>query len=112
MNIILNILVSALAVFVTGRLLSGVTIDGFGTAVVVAVVLGLVNSALGPALAALMLPINAVTLGLFTFVIIGALVMLTAAIVPGFRVAGFGWALAFALVLAVVNTAFHALTQV
>ncbi|MBI2788203.1 MAG: phage holin family protein [Elusimicrobia bacterium] len=112
MYIILNILVSAVAVLVTGRLLSGVSIDGFGTAVVVAIVLGLVNAVLGPVLMFLTLPINVLTLGLFTFVIIGALVMLTAAIVPGFRVAGFWWALGFAFVLALVNSAFHAVTRV
>jgi len=112
MNLLLNILVSAVAVLVTGRLLSGVAIDGFGTAVVVAIVLGLVNGLLGPALVALTLPINVLTLGLFTFVIIGGLVMLTAALVPGFRVANFWWALGFAFVLALVNSAFHALTRV
>ncbi|MBI2387184.1 MAG: phage holin family protein [Elusimicrobia bacterium] len=112
MYIILNILVSAAAVLVTGRLLSGVSIDGFGTAVVVAIVLGVVNAVLGPVLMALTLPINILTLGLFTFVIIGVLVMLTAALVPGFRVASFWWALAFAFVLALVNSAFHAVTRV
>jgi len=112
MYLILNILVSAVAVLVTGRLLSGVSIDGFGTAVVVAIVLGLVNAVLGPVLMFLTLPINVLTLGLFTFVIIGALVMLTAAIVPGFRVASFWWALGFAFVLAVINSAFHAVTRV
>ena len=112
MNIILNVLVSSIAVFVTGRLLSGVTIDGFGTAIIVALVLGLVNAVLGPILLFLTLPINVLTLGLFTFVITGALVMLTAAMVPGFKVASFWWALGFALVLALVNAAFHALTRV
>ena len=112
MNLILNILVSSIAVLVTGRLLSGVTIDGFGTAIVVALVLGLVNGVLGPVLLFLTLPINVLTLGLFTFVIIGALVMLTAAIVPGFKVASFWWALGFAFVLALVNSAFHSLTRV
>lgn len=112
MNTILNILVSAAAVLVTGRLLRGVAVDGFGTAVLVAIVLGIVNGALGPALLALTLPINVLTLGLFTFVVIGALVMLTAALVPGFRVASFWWALGFAFVLALVNSAFHAITKV
>jgi len=112
MYLILNILVSAVAVLVTGRLLSGVSIDGFGTAVIVAIVLGLVNAVLGPVLMFLTLPINVLTLGLFTFVIIGALVMLTAAIVPGFRVASFWWALGFAFVLALVNSAFHAVARV
>ena len=110
MNIIINILVSAVAVLITGRLLSGVTISGFGTAVAVAVVLGIVNAVLGRVLLILTLPLNVLTLGLFTFVIIGGLVMLTAAMVPGFKVASFWWALGFAFVLAVVNSALHALT--
>lgn len=112
MNIILNILVSAAAVLVTGRLLSGVTIAGFGTAVVVAIVLGIVNGVLGPALMLLTLPINVVTLGLFTFVVIGGLVMLTDALVPGFKVVSFWWALGFAFVLALINSAFHSLAKV
>lgn len=112
MRIALHVLVSALAVYVTGRLLAGVSVDGFGTAVLVAIVLALVNAVLGPALVALTLPLNVLTLGLFTFVIIGGLVMLTAAVVPGFRVASFWWALGFAFVLAFVNAAFHALTAV
>lgn len=111
MNTVLNILVSAVAVLVTGRLLRGVTIDGYGTAIIVAVVLGIVNGVLGPALLFLTLPLNVLTLGLFTFVIIGGLVMLVAALVPGFAVANFWWALGFALVLAFVNSAFHALTR-
>jgi len=111
MNIIINLLVSGFAVLITARLLKGVTVDGFGTAVLVAVVLGLVNAFLGPLLIALTLPINVVTLGLFTFVIIGALVQLVAAIVPGFKVASFWWALGFAFILAVVNGFFHSLTR-
>lgn len=112
MNLLLNILVSAFAVLVTGRLLPGVAIDGFGTAVLTAIVLGAVNALLAPGLLAASLPLNAATLGLFTFVVIGGLVMLTAALVPGFKVAGFWWSLAFAVVLAFVNTAFHSLTRV
>ena len=112
MNLIINVLVSAVAVLVTGRLLSGVTIDGFGTAILVAVVLGFVNAVLGPVLFYLTLPVNVLTLGLFTFVIIGALVMLTAAMIPGFKVASFWWALGFAFVLALINSAFHSLAKV
>ena len=111
MNIIVNVLVSALAVLVTGRLLSGITVDGFGTAVAVAILLGIVNAVLGPILLVLTLPINVLTLGLFTFVIIAGLVMLVSAMVPGFKVASFWWALAFAFVLAIVNSAFHSLTK-
>ena len=111
MNLLLNILVSAVSVLVTGRLLRGVTIDSFGTAIVVAVVLGIVNAVLGPILLALTLPLNVLTLGLFTFVIIGGLVMLVANMVPGFKVASFWWALGFAFVLALVNSVMHQLTR-
>ncbi|MDO8803532.1 MAG: phage holin family protein [Elusimicrobiota bacterium] len=107
MKILLNILVSGLAVFVAARLLPGVTVAGFGTAIAVAVVLGIVSAFLAPALLLLTLPLNIMTLGLFTFVIIGGLVMLTARMVPGFQVASFWWALAFALLLSVINAIFH-----
>jgi putative membrane protein len=103
MKILVNIVLSALAVFVTARILPGVTLDGFMTAVVVAVVLGLVNAVLRPVLILLTLPINVLSLGLFTFVIIGGLVQLVSWLVPGFQVASFWWALVFALVLWIIN---------
>jgi putative membrane protein len=108
MKTIAHFLLSGLAVFVAARLLPGVTIAGYGTALIVAVVLAVVNAVLRPILLLLTLPINILTLGLFTFVIIGGLVELVAALVPGFQVAGFLWALAFAAVLAVINGVFHA----
>ena len=111
MKVITHIFLSALAVFVTARILPGVALDGFVTALVVAVVLGVVNAVLRPVLLLLTLPINILTLGLFTFVIIGGLVELVSFLVPGFRVAGFGWALAFALVLWVINGFFHLLEK-
>ena len=109
MKILAHVLLSAVAVFVAARVLPGVGVDSFGTALAVAVVLGVVNAFLRPILLILTLPVNILTLGLFTFVIIGGCVMLVARIVPGFHVAGFGWALAFALTLGVINAFFHAL---
>lgn len=103
MKIILNLALSALAVYVTARILPGVTLDGFGTALVVAVVLGVANAFLRPLILLLTLPINVLTLGLFTFAVIGGLVQLVAWLVPGFAVDGFWRALAFALVLWLIN---------
>ena len=103
MKILISLALSALAVFVTARILPGVVLEGFGTALVVAVVLGAVNAVLRPLLLILTLPINVLTLGLFTFVIIGGLVQLVSWLVPGFQVAGFWQALAFALVLWLIN---------
>jgi len=103
MKIIISLVLSALAVFVTARILPGVTLDDFSTALVVAVVLGAVNAFLRPVLMILTLPINILTLGLFTFVVIGGLVQLVSRLVPGFQVANFWWALVFAFVLWIVN---------
>ena len=104
MKILVHVLLSALAVFAAARILPGVAVDGFGTAVVVAVVLGIINATLRPLLLVLTLPLNVLTLGLFTFVIIGGLVQLTSNLVPGFHVASFWWALAFALTLSILNS--------
>lgn len=104
MKILISLALSALAVYVTARILPGVVLEGFGTALVVAVVLGAANAVLRPLLLILTLPINILTLGLFTFVIIGGLVQLVSWLVPGFQVAGFWQALAFALVLWLINS--------
>jgi putative membrane protein len=111
MKILVHVLLGGLAVFVAARVLPGVSVDGFGTAVIVAVVLGLINATLRPLLLLLTLPLNILTLGLFTLVVIGGLVQLASALVPGFHVAGFGWALAFALTLSVLNAFLHGLER-
>jgi len=100
---IINLLISGAAVAGAAYLLPGVHVDTLQTALIVAVVLGILNAVLEPVLLLLTLPINIMTLGLFTFVVITGIVMLTAAIVPGFTVDDFWWALAFALILAVIN---------
>jgi len=105
MKILINLVLSAVAVFVTARILPGVTLDGFMTALVVAVVLGAAIAVLRPILIILTLPINVLTLGLFTLVIIGGMVELVSWLVPGFQVASFWWALVFALVLWLVSAA-------
>lgn len=103
MNMLIRLFLSALAVIIAAYLLPGVQVDGFLSALLAAVVLALVNTFLRPLLLLLTLPINFLTLGLFTFVVIGFCVQIVAAVVPGFHVHGFLWALLFALVLAIVN---------
>jgi putative membrane protein len=102
-SFIINLILSTVAVAAAAYLLPGVRVDSLTTAVLVAVVLGLLNAFLEPVLLLLTLPVNIATLGLFTFVVIAGLVMLTAAIVPGFQVDNFWWALAFALILSVIS---------
>jgi putative membrane protein len=109
MSFLLQWLVSGLAIIITAYLLPGVRITGFFAALVTALVLGLINAFIRPVLILLTLPLNILTLGLFTLVINALLIMLAAAVVPGFSVQGFWWALLFGLVLAVINYALGAL---
>lgn len=108
MHIILSLLLSTLAVAVTAYILPGVHVNSFFTALVVAVILGVVNSLILPLLLLITLPINILTLGLLTFVIIALLTLGVSKIIPGFDIDGFWWALAFALVLAIINSFLHA----
>jgi putative membrane protein len=105
MSFLIHWLIRAVAIVITAYLLPGVRLSGFFSALVVAVVLGLVNTFIRPLLMLLTLPLNILTLGLFTFVINALLILLTSALVPGFNVAGFWWALLFSLVLAIINYA-------
>lgn len=104
MEVILHLLISSLVVFITAYILPGVHLENFLTAIIVAVVLGAINAFLRPILFLLTLPINILTLGLFTFVIMALCVLLVSAIVPGFTVDGFWWAMAFALVFSILNS--------
>jgi len=99
MDILIRWLIAALAILTIAYVLPGVTVNGFFVAMVVAVVLGIVNSFIRPILLLLTLPINILTLGLLTFVINALMIMLAASIVPGFQVRSFWWALAFSLLL-------------
>jgi putative membrane protein len=94
------------AILISAYLLPGVSVRGFWAAVVTALVLGLINAILKPLLILLTLPITLLTLGLFTFVINALLVMLTSAIVPGFDVRNFWWALLFSLILSIIHFIF------
>ncbi len=96
-------LVQALALFVTVRLVSGVSVSSYGVLAVAALVVGLVNALVRPVLTILSLPLTVLTLGLFYLVVNGACFALAAAIVPGFHVAGCGTAILGALVMSIVG---------
>ena len=104
---LVNWLLSTFAVLITAYLVSGVTVRSFWAALIAALVLGIVNTIIRPILVVLTLPLTLVTLGLFIFVINALMVMLTSAIVPGFHVNNFWWALLFSLVLSLINIVLH-----
>lgn len=111
MNIVINLLLNGFAVLIVSKLLPGVQVDNYLTAIIVAIVLGVVNTVLKPILVILTLPIDILTLGVFVFVINAVLVLLVSALVPGFTVSSFWWALVFSLVLSLVNSFFHSLAK-
>ena len=82
-------LINALALLALPYVVPSVQVDSFVTALVAAMVLGLVNTMIRPVLVVLTLPATVVTLGLFIFVINGLLFWMVASFVEGFRVAGF-----------------------
>ncbi|MDR2084672.1 MAG: phage holin family protein [Bacteroidales bacterium] len=104
MGIILQILVSSVAVYFTAWLLPGITVKSYGSAILVAIVLGLLNAFVKPFLQFLSLPITALTLGLFLFVI-NALVILLASWLLGdnFHVNNFWWALLFSVIVSLIS---------
>lgn len=103
MKIFIHWFVSAAAILISAYILHGVHVSGIVTALVLAVILGAINSFVRPVLIVLTLPITVMTLGLFLLIINTLLIMLAAVIVPGFSIDGFWWALLFGIVLALIN---------
>lgn len=99
MQLLLRWILNALALLLVTRVVPGVTVDGFYSALIVALVLGVVNALIRPILVFLTLPINLLSLGLFTFVINALLFWFVSTLVKGFHVAGFAAAFWGAFVL-------------
>lgn len=98
-------IVSALAILVAAYVIPGVEVTLVG-ALVAAIVLALINMLIKPLVTLLTLPINIVTLGLFSLVINALLVMLAGYVVPGFEVGSFVSALLFSILLSLINWLF------
>lgn len=111
MGILISLVLSAVAVFISAYILPGVKVDGFVTALVVAIVLAVVNTFIKPFVVFLTLPINILTLGLFSFVINALMVVIVATLVPGFMVDGILWALVFSIVLSLVSSVLYMLAE-
>lgn len=104
MNLIIRLLITAVVAFFLQRFLSGVHIDNFTSAIIFAVVLGLLNLIVKPILSILTLPINLLTLGLFSLVINAVIILLADYLMDSFEVDGFLWALIFSVVLSLITS--------
>lgn len=104
MNLILRILLSALAVVVLAKILPGVGVDSYTTAIIVAIVLSLLNFIVKPILVILTLPVTILTLGLFLLIINAIIILLADSLVDGFQVTNIWWALLFSLLLSFLQS--------
>jgi len=107
MNFIMRIVVTSIVAFGLSYILSGVQIDTFTTAIVLAIVLAILNAIVKPILIFITFPITIVTLGLFLFVINALIIILADKLLKGFSVNGFWWALLFSLLLSIVTSVLY-----
>ncbi len=103
MKLILRWIISAATLLLIAQYIEGITVNGFYAALITALVLGLVNAIIRPVVVFFTLPINIITLGLFTFIINGVLFWFVATIVENFEVSGFWPAFWGALILTLVS---------
>lgn len=102
-GLLIRWLVLTAAILAAAYMLDGITVTGFGSALAAAAILGVLNVILRPIIIILTLPVNILTLGLFTFVINAALLMLVSALIPGFDVRGFWPALWGSIIISIVS---------
>jgi putative membrane protein len=103
MSIFLRWLVNALTILILPYIIPGFSVNNFYTALIVALVLGILNALVRPILVILTLPINIITLGLFVLVINAFLIWFVSTFIKGFYVAGFWPAFVAGLILMLVS---------
>ena len=105
MNFIIRLLITAAIAYILSKILSGVQIDDYITAIIFAFVLALLNGFIKPLLILFTLPITIITLGLFLFVINALIIIIADKFIDGIQVDGFFWALLFSLILSIFTSA-------
>lgn len=111
MRLLLNWVLSAIAVWIVSKLVPGVHVNGAVAALIAALAIGFINATLGALLKIITFPLTLITLGLFWFVINALMLELASAVVPGFQVRGFAAAFIGAIVLSLVNLLLKAIVM-
>jgi len=99
-----TLLFNSIVIFAGSYLVRGVQLKNYWTALGVAIVLAILNLLIRPFIVLLTLPLNILTLGLFTLVINAWILMIADKMIDGFSLDGFGWAVLFGLVISVLNS--------
>ncbi|SRR5690242_21650822 len=107
MRLLLNWLLSAVALIIVAKIVPGFMLSGIGAALIAAIVIGLINATIGLFLKVVTFPLTILTLGIFWLIINALMLELASAVVPGFHINGFGAAFIGAIVLALVNMVLH-----
>ncbi len=108
-DLIVRWLILTVAILAAAYFIAGIQVRGFSSALFAAAFLGVLNALFRPILIILTLPVNILTLGLFTFVINALLLKMTAGVIPGFDLQGFWPAMFGALIISIVNWLLHLL---
>ncbi|HBL52070.1 MAG: hypothetical protein A3D24_00385 [Candidatus Blackburnbacteria bacterium RIFCSPHIGHO2_02_FULL_39_13] len=111
MNLLFRLLINTVAILATAWLIPGIRISSFTTALIAALVLGILNTILKPILELLALPVNFLTFGLFSWAISAFVLWVASLLVPGFVVQGFLSALAGGIVLAFIASLLQSLVK-
>ena len=103
MKLIIRLLLNAVAVIIIAKLLNGIHVDSYVTAIIVAAVISILNLIVKPILVILTLPITLITLVLFLFVINGCIILLADKFIDGFSVRSLGMAIMFSILLSILQ---------
>ena len=104
MKFILRLLLTAVAVVILSKILPGITVDSYWTAIIVALVLALLNFIVKPILVLLTLPVTILTLGLFLLIINAIIIFMADGFIDGFDVSGWFMAIIFSLLLSLFQS--------
>lgn len=111
MQLVVRWMVNAIALYIVTRILPGIQVADFLSALIAVLVIGLVNALIKPILVLLTLPITILTFGLFALVINALMLMLAGNLTPGFQVDGFGTAFLGSILLSIISTILHSLAK-
>ena len=107
MRILINWLLSAIALLIVAYVVPGFTVNNFVVALVAAAVIGIINATLGFFLKVVTFPLTVLTLGIFWIVVNALMLELASVVVHGFTIRSFGSAFVGAILLSIINMIFH-----
>ena len=111
MKLIMKLILSAVAVILLAKLLPGVSLDSYTTAIIVAAVIAILNVLVKPILIIFTLPITIVTLGLFLLIINAIIILLADKLIDGFGVSSIWTAVLFSILLSILQSMLHSLIK-